>query len=160
MDDQFTIRRATPDDVPALTEQRRLMFETMGHTDPAQLAAMSAAFEGWVRERLARERYLAWLAINADGQAAAGAGLMLREHPPRPDDLSGQRGYLLNVYTYPAYRRRGLAERLVRTAIHWCRAQGIYSLTLNATEAGRGIYARLGFEDSDEMTLWAGVEES
>jgi hypothetical protein len=61
MSELCTIRRGTPDNVPAITEHRRLMFETMGFSDLAQLDAMCAAFIPWVTERLTRGHYLAWL---------------------------------------------------------------------------------------------------
>ncbi|MBN2305392.1 MAG: GNAT family N-acetyltransferase [Anaerolineae bacterium] len=154
MNEPVTIRRAIPDDAPAIARHRRLMFETMGHTNPALLDTMEAAFVPWVRERLASEIYLGWLAITGAGFAASGAGLWVREYPPNPIDMGFRRGYVLNVYTYPAYRRRGLARQLVKCAVVWCQEQNINGVMLHYTEAGRQIYESLGFRLGNEMFMW------
>lgn len=152
--DQLTIRRAVPGDAPAIARHRRLMFMDMGHTDPEKLDVMESACVDWVRIRLASEEYLAWLAVSAEGAAVSGAGLWIQPAMPRPVDMCGRRGYILNVYTYPEYRRRGLAGQLVRRTVKWCRDQGINYVALHATEAGRPIYEKLGFKAGNEMYLW------
>jgi GNAT superfamily N-acetyltransferase len=154
VDKTFTIRRATPDDVLIITEQRRLMFIDMGFTDPIDLDKMSEAFHSWVYERLARGEYHAWFMLNAEQVAVSGAGLWLRDFPPNPGDLCGKRGYLLNVYTYPDYRRRGFAGQLARCAVEWCRDHGIKAAFLHATDAGRPVYEALGFKAHNEMFMW------
>jgi GNAT superfamily N-acetyltransferase len=151
----FVIRRATPDDVLTITQHRRLMFAEMGFTDPVSLDEMSAVFKGWVHERLVCEEYCAWLMINAEQFAVSGAGLWLREFPPNPGDMCLKRGHILNVYTYPEYRRRGFAGQLVHCAVEWCLDHGINGVTLNYTEAGRPIYEALGFKESNLMFMWA-----
>ncbi|NDJ74876.1 MAG: GNAT family N-acetyltransferase [Chloroflexi bacterium] len=155
MAEGYTIRRGTPADAHIVTKHRRLMFIDMGYTDPQKLDAMDAAFVPWVRERLARDEYLAWLAVSPEGDVVSSAGLYIREFPPHPEDMSERQGYILNVYTVPDYRRRGFAGQLVRAVVRWCRDSGINRVTLNYTEAGRPIYERLGFTDSNVMLMWA-----
>jgi ribosomal protein S18 acetylase RimI-like enzyme len=154
MSDTLTIRRATPDDAPAIARHRRLMFEAMGFTDPARLDAAETAAVPWITDRIAREEYLGWLAVTADGFAASGAGLWVREFPPGPRDMCGRRGYIFNVYTYPDFRRRGLARTLVCRALDWCRDSGINSVTLHASHDGQPIYEAIGFKMNNEMIVW------
>ena len=47
------------------------------------------------------------------------------------------------VLVLPAFRGRGLATRLMQTAIGWARAQGL-GVVLDATPQGMPVYARLG----------------
>ena len=59
-------------------------------------------------------------------------------------------GYWLitNVAVYPEYRRRGIARRLMETALEWTRAQGASKLFLQVStgnEAARQLYQSLGF---------------
>ena len=56
------------------------------------------------------------------------------------DDVSVQ-----YVATDPAFRRRGLAGRLLRAALTDARADGVQTATLQASPDGRGVYERLGF---------------
>lgn len=147
-------RCATPDDAAVISRHRRLMFEAMGYADAGKLDAMETAYVGWVRDRLARGEYLGWLVVTPDDFAAAGVGLWVREHPPNPADMSGRRGYIFNVYTYPDYRRRGLARHLVLESLDWCRENGIQAVTLHYSDEGRSIYEALGFTLHNEMIFW------
>jgi GNAT superfamily N-acetyltransferase len=153
----LTIRRATPEDAPAIARHRRLMFEAMGCADVAGLDVMETAFIPWVRDKLHGGEYLGWLAVDRDGLAVAGAGLWVRECPPNPRDMSGRRGYVFNVYTYPVYRRQGWARRLVEQAVDWCRAEGIGSVTLHYSEEGRSLYETMGFTRHNEMIIHTGA---
>jgi ribosomal protein S18 acetylase RimI-like enzyme len=49
------------------------------------------------------------------------------------------------VATEAAFRRRGLASRLLRAALGEARADGLQTATLQASPDGRGVYERLGF---------------
>jgi GNAT superfamily N-acetyltransferase len=64
--------------------------------------------------------------------------------------------WVLNVYTEPAYRRRGLAKVVLQTMIGWCREQGFRSVSLHASDAGRSLYESLGFRPTSEMQLVLG----
>lgn len=57
------------------------------------------------------------------------------------------------MYTRPESRRNRLARRLVETAIEWCRANGVSTVILHASEAGRPLYASMGFQTSTEMRI-------
>lgn len=150
----LTTRRAKPGDAAVISRHRRLMFEAMGHSDVGKLDAMEAAYVGWVRERLARDEYLGWLVVTPEGFAASGLGLWVRELPPNPADMCGRRGYIFNVYTYPDYRRRGLARQLIMESLAWCRDNGIQAVTLHYSEDGRSLYESIGFTVHNEMIFW------
>jgi GNAT superfamily N-acetyltransferase len=93
--------------------------------------------------------------LNDQDFAVSGLGLRLREFPPNPGDMCGQRGHILNVYTYSVYRRRGFAKELAWRALEWCRDNGINAVTLNYTDAGRPIYESLGFKVGNGMLIWS-----
>jgi GNAT superfamily N-acetyltransferase len=149
----FTIRPATLADVATIVTHRHRMFEDMGHTNLERLYASLPDFEGWLRARLVNERYLGWLAETSEGIVVAGAGLWLLDWPPGALDLSPYRGYILNVYTEPDYRRRGLARQLVQCCVDWCGAQDIRVVSLHASVEGRRVYELMGFEPTNEMRL-------
>ncbi len=149
----FTIRRATPEDASALTRQRRWMFEAMGEHDEAKLKPMEERFVEWVHERLARGEYLAWLMVDENDTAVAGASLWIREAVISPGNLSGREGLVLNVSTHPDYRRRGFARQLLEALLDWCREHDLSTLMLFATPDGKALYSSLGFESRDFMVL-------
>lgn len=72
---------------------------------------------------------------------------------------TGKRAHLMNVYTREAYRRQGIAARMVELLIREARGRGVTEISLDATELGRPLYARMGFVASEEcmvMNLWLG----
>ena len=149
-------RRATVKDASTVAQQRYAMFREMGYTDEAALHAMKRRFLLWVESKLKSGQYLAWLATTEDGRVVAGAGLWLMDWPAHMLHSSSRRANILNVYTSPAYRRRGLARLLIEGAVYWCQANEIDYIVLHASEKGRGIYEKLGFKASNEMRLKIG----
>ena len=58
------------------------------------------------------------------------------------------------VGTAPEARGRGLATAAMRLALAEAAADGCTTTTLQATAAGRPIYARMGYRDFGTMNLW------
>jgi GNAT superfamily N-acetyltransferase len=88
-----------------------------------------------------------------NGKVVAGAGLWLFFEQPRPFNLSGKKGYVLNVLTEPEYRRRGLARYMMQCIIEWCREQDIKMVNLHASDKGLPLYKSLGFSSTGELGL-------
>lgn len=153
LDETFTIRQATLADVLTIVAHRRRMFEDMGHTNSDSMETMDEIGAEWLRVRLANGRYQGWFAITPSRAIVAGAGLWLQDWPPNLFDQQPYRGYILNVYTEPDYRRRGLARMLVQTINGWCARQGMTTVSLHASAQGRPIYESLGFLPTNEMRL-------
>ncbi len=147
----LVIREATPEDAPIISQQRCSMFEDMGIAGRSRLDEMRIEFEDWVSEKLSLGEYRAWFMIDPFGTVVAGAGLWIIEWPPTPVDLSEERGYILNVYTRPEYRRKGIARRLVQTILDFCREHDLHTLALHASKDGRDLYTTLGFQPTNEM---------
>jgi len=147
------IRAGTPADAELIVKHRRAMFFDMGNRDDAWLDSVANSFLPWVREKLATGEYLAWFAVAPDGAVAAGAGLWLLEWFPHRLDCGSRRGYMLNVYTEPEYRRQGLARRLMQITLDCCRERGITIATLHASDEGRPLYESLGFTATNEMRI-------
>ena len=148
----FAIRRASLDDLDVLVAHRRAMFRDMGYDDEAAMDSMSERFRGWLLEHMKAGDYLAWLTCASDGTIAAGAGLWLMDWPPHMIG-SGRRGNILNVYTAGNFRRRGLARQLMDAAIEWCRGNGVDTVVLHASPAGRRLYEAMGFAPTNEMRI-------
>jgi GNAT superfamily N-acetyltransferase len=149
----FTIRRAATADLEILVEHRRAMFKDMGYNDDAALDSMSAKFKVWLLQQMNAGDYYAWLVSAADGSVAAGAGLWLMDWPPHIVGKAAQRGNILNVYTAERFRRRGLARVLMEAVLQWCRDNGVDTVILHASPAGKSLYESMGFGATNEMRL-------
>jgi GNAT superfamily N-acetyltransferase len=149
----FETRMATEADSELITEQRRKMFVEMGQPDDDRMQAMLRNFVPWVWERLKDGRYIGWLVEEEGGQIVAGAGMFLMDFPPNKRDPEPLRAYLLNFYVAPVARGRGLADGLLKTAIDEAKRRGIKVVSLHASQFGRLLYERNGFEATNEMML-------
>jgi len=144
-------RKATVDDVELITRHRKAMFADMRNAPEPILEEIARHFEPWVRRMIADEKYGGW--IIADGERdIASAGLQLLDWAPHFLDPAGeQRGYVLNVFVEPGYRRRGLAQALMSECMDEARRRGIRVVALHASAKGQPVYERLGFTISNEM---------
>jgi GNAT superfamily N-acetyltransferase len=147
----FSIRPASTDDLDTLVEHRCSMFRDMGYVDGNVMDEMSAKFRVWLRARMDTGDYRAWLMSAPDGSIAAGAGLWLMDWPPHMIGKGTRRGNIVNVYTESSFRRRGLARLLMETALAWCRENGVDTVILHASPAGRSLYEEMGFKATNEM---------
>lgn len=147
------IRCATVADAAVIAHQRARMFYDLGRISDDAAAAIEAETQRQMGELLESGDYLAWLA-ECDGKIVGGGGVMMRRLLPRPGAWQGaEEAYILNVYTEPDYRRRGVARKLMETIIAWAQARGCERVTLHPSEDGRALYESLGFVPTDELRL-------
>jgi GNAT superfamily N-acetyltransferase len=87
------------------------------------------------------------------GKILAGGGIVFVPWAGYPGEARTQRLWIVNMYTEPRARRRGIAKKLVNTMTAWSRAEGYAAISLHASDAGRPVYESLGFKTSNEMKL-------
>ena len=112
----------------------------MTQADLPRAATLSAAI-GWNQVAADWQVFLDLGAVQVvdDGQEALAATAAILPHGP---DLA----WISMVLVRPDQRRRGLATALLRWAM--TALAGRRSIALDATPAGRAVYARLGFRDA------------
>jgi ribosomal protein S18 acetylase RimI-like enzyme len=154
----FGVRQADTTDIPLLAYHRAAMFRDMGRLASHQEETLKRATASYLRDAMPRGGYLAWVAEStaAPRPIIGGAGVQLRTILPRPragtDDVElGPEAIVLNVYVESAWRRRGVAEALMREVLTALKARGIRRIVLHASEDGRRLYKRLGFVPTNEM---------
>jgi GNAT superfamily N-acetyltransferase len=155
---RFIVREATADDREVLARHRCEMFSDMGSLRGDAYPELAKASAKYFAEAIPRGEYVAWLVEPAGepGTVVAGGGVQLRQILPRPDaeggvQRPGPQGLIVNVYTEKAWRRRGLAELVMRRIISWSRENGVVGLVLHPSNVGRSLYEKLGFAQSSEM---------
>jgi GNAT superfamily N-acetyltransferase len=139
------IRLATLDDIEALVSPRIQLLE-------ANDAGFDGALRTWLRTHLADGSFLAWIAEDA-AAAVAASGLTVLDRPPYPGNVTGLDAYVTNMFTLPAYRRRGLARQLLEVLIAHARQGGVKRLFLEASREGQPLYEEFGFQLTRGMAL-------
>lgn len=157
-----TIRQATADDIEILTDLRVAFFVDMGDVTYEQSASFREATYRYLSRTIPQGKFLAWVA-EEDGQIVATSGLVFFEGAPTSTNLTGIEGYILNMYTLPQWRGRGIARRLIQEIIAYARSINVQQFGLDATEQGRPLYEKMGFvslTDAMGLDLRPGEQEA
>lgn len=73
---------------------------------------------------------------------------------PTYHNPSGNKAYIINMYTNPEYRRKGIAYKTLDMLIKDAKSKGISAISLEATDMGRPLYEKYGFvKMNNEMEL-------
>lgn len=148
----WSLRAATEADLPTLVRHRDTMWMEMGRTSPGEPDPTSRAYGDWLLCRMKAGTLSAYVA-EEDGQVLASGAVWIQEVQPRPGHPLTQWGYILSIYTEPFARGRGVARAVVQACIDRAKEAGCTRATLHASDAGRRMYERFGFEQTDEMWL-------
>ncbi len=134
-----------------------MMTEIDGHDGEAvespALKELVDANRAFMQEAIPASEFVAYVAEVA-GVIAATSELTLYRTGPHPGNLAGINAYILNMYTLPEWRGKGLASALVQRLVEHARSAGATRVALRATDAGRPVYERYGFtSDASYMSL-------
>jgi len=157
MTESIQIRLAKPDDADVIGYHRARMFQEMGQMPDHLYKSFERRSQERVRELLISKEYVGWLATGpgAAGKIDGGAGVQLRRVLPHPAGdhafAEGRQAVIINVFTEPEWRRKGIAKLLLKRIIEWSQEQEIDRLVLHASEYGRALYEQLGFVQTNEM---------
>ncbi len=148
----FRIRPAGASDADLLVRHRQGMWRDIRAFRPAELARAGPRYRWWMHRERTAHRFFAFVAETRAGDVAGSGAVWLQPSQPRPGRLSRlETPYIMSMYTEPAFRRQGVGSSLVRHMLAWARRRGFVRVTLHASEFGRPVYERIGFEDSNEM---------
>ena len=153
----YTIRRAGVDDAATIARHRVAMFRDMGHvaTEAIATALLQASAPALVA-LLQDGAYVGWLALDTSQAVVAGAGAHIKPQLPRVSQDGGRivteaLPLVVNVYTEPRWRGRGVARALMGALLGWATAEGFDRVVLHASDDGRPLYLSLGFLPTNEM---------
>jgi len=104
-------------------------------------------------EHINKDDFIGMIA-ECNGNIASVVYLIITEKPANPNFIDGKTGTIMNVFTYPEYRKKGIAKKLIKEIIKEAKEKGVGYVDLMATEAGYSLYKKLGFNDSKDKGMW------
>ena len=140
-------KRATLEDIDILTETRIKVLRAANQlSDTIDMSEVERESCKYYQKSLADGSHIAYLVF--DGNRFVGAGAVsFFQVMPTYHNPSGKKAYIMNMYTDPAYRRMGIAMKTLDMLIHDIKNQGITAISLEATNMGRPLYEKYGFEE-------------
>jgi GNAT superfamily N-acetyltransferase len=141
------LRKAILSDAEALSRLRADMIREEDNYSKAYLDMIYSNTKHYIENGLADRSYTAWVAEDS-GNIIAMGGVTYYTLPPNDWCLSGKTAYIGNVYTLPAFRRQGIATRLLALLIDEAKDNLCQRILLNASDMGRPLYKKFGFSGS------------
>ncbi|HEV2227007.1 MAG TPA: GNAT family N-acetyltransferase [Nitrososphaerales archaeon] len=148
---EFSLVFAGPDDVDLLVNHRLGLLLEVHPELETKIRGSEVWTREWIRNRLSDGELIGFLAKAEDGKVAGSGCIWLRNDLPRPTNPSMIAPYLMSMYTAPEFRRKGVARLIVQGALKWCKERGYERVSLHSSEAGKPLYASLGFSPTTEM---------
>lgn len=150
----MNFRFAEITDAPLLGEMRVSMRrERETDPPPADEKAFLEANTEYFRNAVAGGTYIGIIA-EEDGSFAGTGGICLHIHPPSYAVPNGKSACLLNMYTRPEFRGRGVAGKILEQLVRKAKELGCFKVYLNASDMGKPLYQKFGFKDvSHEMVF-------
>ncbi|NYT76950.1 GNAT family N-acetyltransferase [Alcaligenaceae bacterium] len=154
----WTIRPAALSDIDALVSLRAHLLDGASEAVYASRTSEESrrwktAYRQWLAQVLVVDERTRIFVAEQGGEVLACATGLINLRPPAPDCLNGWYGWVQSVVVAPAYRRQGIAERLMRELMQWFAKRGVAKVLLETTPAGETLYRKLGFSHSQECLL-------
>ena len=144
--------KATASDIQTLVGLRiAFLLEDEGEMPESTLSLISDQLPAYFRCHLNKDLFVF---VCRDADTIAGCCfLSVFEKPANPRFLNGKTGTVMNVYTKPQYRRKGVARKLMQMLLAESADLKLDYVELKATDAGCPLYRSLGFEDAASKYL-------
>lgn len=136
-------RRATSADVGSLVELRAAFLAEVTGPDPADPVLLDALAR-YFCSTLPTGEFTAFLAVS-DDRVVAASGLVYHRHPPSATNLEGVEAYVMNMYTIPPFRGRGIASALLRELVAVAGQSNCRWIRLHAFPKAVPLYSRSAF---------------
>lgn len=151
---ELTYHRAGIGDIDRLTETRLMVLRAAnGFDESKDMGHVSEAARAYYLDSLESGGHAAYLVLDGENFVGAG-GVSFYRVMPTYCNPSGWKAYIMNIYTHPGYRGRGIASHTLDLLVKEARSRGITSISLETTDMGRPLYEKYGFlRDEKEMYL-------
>lgn len=147
-------KKAGIEDINLLTKTRIEVLRAANRLDDeVNMDEVERQSRDYYEESLRSGLHIAYLAFDGDTFIGAG-GVSFFRVMPTYHNPTGWKAYIMNMYTRPAYRRKGIAYQMLDLLVAETRGKGIHHISLEATAMGKPLYERYGFVSMrDEMEL-------
>lgn len=150
----FTFIPAEKEDIPLALQFRRCLFEEMGVPETALIDDSYGVLHKVYNEEFKAEKIRHFIAYDKNNQPLAIAGALIKNDFPYYLFKPGYYGWIIDVYTVPQYRGKGLASSLMTLTVQWLISKGVREAKLIAAgSAARRLYERLGYRATWEMSI-------
>lgn len=150
----FEYKKATLEDIDELVKMRIIVLRAANKlSDDIDMPLVERESYSYYKWALESGNHIAYLVYDGDTFAGAG-GVSFYQVMPTYHNPTGKKAYIMNMYTAPEYRRKGIAINTLDLLVKEAKGKGISQISLEATDMGCPLYEKYGFvKMKDEMEL-------
>ncbi len=147
-------KKATIEDIDILIKSRIEVLRAANKlTEAADMTEVEEQSYDYYMEALSNGTHTAYLVFDGNRFVGAG-GVSYFRVMPTYHNPSGNKAYIMNMYTNPIYRRKGIAYKTLKLLVEDAKERGVTAISLEATDMGKPLYEKFGFvKMNDEMEL-------
>lgn len=135
------------DQVELLTRYRMAYLTELQGERPAEYQQkLSEELNRFFKEAMDDDRFFAFMA-ELDGEIVSFGGMVIKKIPGDFNQSMYLEGDILNMYTIPAARRKGISAQILEQLIAEAKRRGISKISLHTTKDGEKLYRKFGFEE-------------
>ena len=146
------VRKTVKEDIDLLIKIRMdYLFAEKGVSSPEEMDDIKKKLEEYFTKHL-NKGFIAIIAED-ENEVLATAFMSIVERPPLIAFSSYLVGTVYNVFTYPQYRGKGIATKVMTELLSEAKLLGVAAADLMATEKGKPLYEKLGFGASNYTSM-------
>lgn len=148
-------KKAVLEDIDELVRTRIIVLRAANKlSDDEDMSLVEQESYTYYKRALETGEHIAYLVYDKQKFIGAG-GVSFYRVMPTYHNPTGQKAYIMNMYTAPEYRRQGIAFHTLDLLVKDAKEQGVLQIALEATDMGRPLYERYGFvKMEDEMVFF------
>lgn len=148
---EAVIRKAAAEDIDLLVEWRmEVLHEVFSIPQNQSIYELERENRCYYQRALQNDEHIACFACIGDTVIGCG-GICFYREMPSPDNPSGKCAYLMNIYTRPQFRKQGVGKELIEWLLEQAAQRNIPKIYLETSEAGKRLYAQIGFLPMQNM---------
>ena len=143
------IRNIGIEEIHLLVEYRLFYLkELQGEDNNVNETQLKADLEDYFKRTFLENRLIAFLGEMDEKVVSLGA-IVKKEIPGDFNKATYLEGDILNMYTVPEARQKGISSLILEKLIEAAKRHGISKLALHSTKDGENIYRRFGFSEPE-----------
>ncbi|OFX59039.1 MAG: hypothetical protein A2066_19760 [Bacteroidetes bacterium GWB2_41_8] len=144
---KIQVREIKAGEVDLLTTYRlAYLTEMQGERNEEYQQKLKSDLNLYFSEALAENRIFAFLA-EQDGQPLSFGAMVLKKIPGDFNQSSYLEGDILNMYTVPFARRKGISAIILQELVNEAHNRGISKISLHTSKDGEKLYRKFGFAE-------------
>ena len=140
-------RRIEQQDVGLLVEYRlKYLAELQGEQAIQNVVATRKMLENYFTDAIKQNRFFAF-ATEIGGVVVGFGGMVVKEIPGDFSQAIYLEGDILNMYTVPFARRKGISQMILNALLNEAVLRGISKVALHTSKDGEHLYRKNGFAE-------------